>query len=64
MFHIFPFRVKRAYWVFPQNVAHYLARGCTWVMMGSSVHDVALRRHASVRPVVIPRMIRWIDLRA
>eukprot|EP00959_Pyramimonas_sp_CCMP1952_P002092 43164-Pyramimonas_sp.AAC.1 len=23
---IFPFRVKREYWAFPQYVAHYLAR--------------------------------------
>eukprot|EP00959_Pyramimonas_sp_CCMP1952_P262569 5490280-Pyramimonas_sp.AAC.1 len=45
VFQISPVRVKHGYWALPQNVAHYLARLCTWAMMNSSVHDVALRHH-------------------
>eukprot|EP00959_Pyramimonas_sp_CCMP1952_P366660 7679130-Pyramimonas_sp.AAC.1 len=33
-------------------------------MMNSSVHDVALHHHISIRPVVKMGMIRWVDLRA
>eukprot|EP00959_Pyramimonas_sp_CCMP1952_P011671 245290-Pyramimonas_sp.AAC.1 len=32
--------------------------------MDSSVHDVVLHHQVSVRSIVIPRVIRWIDLRA
>eukprot|EP00959_Pyramimonas_sp_CCMP1952_P248042 5185141-Pyramimonas_sp.AAC.1 len=32
--------------------------------MGSSVRDVVLHHHASIRSIIIPRMIRWIDLHA
>eukprot|EP00959_Pyramimonas_sp_CCMP1952_P112605 2354201-Pyramimonas_sp.AAC.1 len=32
--------------------------------MGRSVHDVVRHHHASVRSIILPRMIRWIDLRA